>query len=57
MRCDECDREPPPFFEPAWIAVLVDVPDDLPVDVILFCPDCAERESEAAHTPAWDSRH
>jgi hypothetical protein len=47
VRCDECNREAPPAFESGWIAFLVDMPDDPPTEVIVFCPGCVEQEFEA----------
>jgi hypothetical protein len=46
MLCDECGQEAPPAFEPGWIAFLADLPDDPPIEVIVFCPECAEQEFE-----------
>jgi hypothetical protein len=48
LSCAECDREAPATFESGWIAFLVDMPDDPPTEVIVFCPGCVELEFGAA---------
>jgi hypothetical protein len=46
MRCEECGKEPDVQAHAAgWVAYRVDLPDDPDeLEVIVFCPQCDERE-------------
>ena len=45
MRCEECGHEPNVEAHAAgWVAYRVDLADDPPVEVVVFCPRCAARE-------------
>ena len=47
VRCEECGREQDLEAHAAgWVAYRVDLPDDPPPEVTVYCPECAGRSSD-----------
>ena len=45
MSCEECGREAEVEAHAAgWLAYKVDLPDDPPPEVTVYCPECAAKE-------------
>jgi ribosomal protein L44E len=49
LRCEECGKQARTEKEARrWRAYLTVVDEDEPEEVVVYCPDCAKREFEAA---------
>lgn len=45
LRCTECGRDlDVEAHATGWLAFRVDLPDEPPVEIVVYCPDCAARE-------------